>query len=308
MAESSIELRHLRAFRAVMTVGSTMGAARVLGLSQPSVSRLVGELETVRHEILFERRHGRLFPTDSARQLIDEVERALEGVEAVASAEKWGQRPLTIAAPNGLATSLLPPVLKSLLELYPRLRASIDLMTYHETVNAVAMRRADLGLVKAPLDHPATDRQDLITVETVALIPLGHPLASQDIIRVRDLRSVPLVLLGRHRPFRVQLDEAMERAGIVPRVVLETHAVNVARSLVEAGIGITLANALIASRQVRPNVVVRRFELDLPHTFCVVTSRNAAPSPIVASAIALMRQECKAIVAGLFDTQFAGHL
>lgn len=300
MADGGIELRHLRAFRAVMTVGSTMDAARVMGLSQPSVSRLIGELETARREILFERRHGRLFPTDSARQLVDEVERALEGFEAVASAEKWGQRPLTIATPNGLATSLLPPVLKAMLDIYPRLKASIDLMTYHETVNAVAMRRADLGLVKAPLDHPAIDRQDLITVSTVALIPVGHPLAGRDMIRVRDLRGVPLVLLGRHRPFRVQLDEAMERAGIVPNVVLETHAVNVARSLVEAGIGVTLANALIASRQVRPNVVVRRFELDLPHTFSVITSRNAPASPVIASAIALMRETSQAIVADLF--------
>lgn len=300
MTETGIELRHLRAFRAVMTVGSTMDAARVMGLSQPSISRLIGELETARHEILFERRHGRLFPTDSARQLVDEVERALENVEAVASAENWGQRPLTIATPNGLATSLLPPVLKGLLDTYPRLKTSIDLMTYHETVNAVAMRRADLGLVKAPIDHPAVDRQDLLTVETVVLIPQGHPLAERELVRVRDLRGVPLVLLGRHRPFRVQLDEAMERAGIVPHVVLETHAVNVARSLVEAGIGVTLANALIASRQVRPNVVVRRFELNIPHTFCVVTSRNAPASPVIATAIDLMRQTSAAIVEELF--------
>ncbi len=283
-----------------MTVGSTMDAARVLELSQPSVSRLIGELEAARSEVLFERRHGRLFPTDTARQLVEEVERALEGFESVASADRWGQRPLSIATPNGLATSLLPPVLKSLLGTYPRLKVSVDLMTYHETVNAVAMRRADMGIVKAPVDHPAIAQHDMITVETVALIPVGHPLAELDMVRVRDLRGVPLVLLGRHRPFRVQLDEAMEKAGIVPNVVLETHAVNVARSLVEAGIGITLANALIASRQVRPNVAVRRFELSLPHTFAVITSRNAPASPVIESAIELMRETSRKVVAGLY--------
>jgi DNA-binding transcriptional LysR family regulator len=300
MADTSIEVRHLRAFRAVMTVGSTMDAARVMGLSQPSVSRLIGELEATRGEILFERRHGRLFPTDSARQLVGEVERALEGFETVASADVSGQRTLTIAAPNGLATSLLPQVLKKLLAAYPRLKCSIDLMTYHETVNAVAMRRADLGVVKAPVTHPAIERDDLITVETVALIPADHPLAALDLVRVRDLRNVPLVLLGRHRPFRVELDDAMERAGITPHVVLETHAVNVARSLVEAGIGITLANALIASRQMRPTIVARRFELDIPHTFTVITSRNAPPSPMLDTAKALMREASEAIVADLF--------
>lgn len=289
MADAVIELRHLRAFRAVMTVGSTMHAAKVLGLSQPSVSRLISELESARSEVLFERRQGRLFPTDSARQLVDEVARALEGFEAVASADKWGQRPLTIATPNGLATSLLPPVLRSMLDIYPRLKLSVDLMTYHEVVNAVAMRRADIGLVKTPVDHPAITQQDLITVETVALIPRDHPLASSEVVRVKDLRGVPLILLGRHRPFRVTLDEAMERAGIVPNVVLETHAVNVARSFVESGIGVTLANALISSRQIRANIVARPFELNLSHTFAAIVSRNAPSSQVIETMLELMK-------------------
>lgn len=297
MTDAGIELRHLRAFRAVMTVGSTLHAAKVLGLSQPSVSRLISELETARAEILFERRQGRLYPTDSARQLIDEVTRALEGVDAVASADRWGQRPLTIATPNGLATSLLPPVLKSMQEIYPRLKISVDLLTYHEAVNAVAMRRADIGLVKTPVDHPAIALHELVTAETVALIPSEHPLATRDIVRIRDLRGVPLILLGRHRPFRVELDEAMERAGIVPNVVLETHAVNVARSFVEAGIGITLANALIASRQARPNVTVRPFEISLPHTFAAITSRNAPHSQVLATALELMKTTSRDLVA-----------
>lgn len=298
--ENGIDVRHLRAFRAVMTVGSTIDAARVLGLSQPSVSRLISELETIRGAMLFERRQGRLFPTDGARRLIGEVDRALDAFEAVAGADVWGQRSLSIAAPNGLATTLLPPVVKKLLELYPRLRVSIDLMTYHETANAVAMRRADLGLIKAPASHPAVELHDLITVETVALIPTGHPLAEREIVRVRDLRGVPLVLLGRHRPFRVELDDAMERAGIAPNVVLETHAVNVARSMVEAGIGVTLANALIASRQVRPTIAVRRFEMDIPHSFAVITSRNSPPSPVIAAAIELVREAGATLVADLF--------
>ncbi|WP_196260126.1 LysR family transcriptional regulator [Pelagibacterium limicola] len=293
MTETGIELRHLRAFRAVMTVGSTLHAAKVLGLSQPSVSRLISELESARAEILFERRQGRLYPTDSARQLIDEVSRALEGVEAVASSDRWGQRPLTIATPNGLATSLLPPVLRSMQEIYPRLKISVDLLTYHEAINAVAMRRADIGLVKMPVDHPAIALEELVTAQTVALIPSEHPLAKLDLVRVRDLRGVPLILLGRHRPFRVQLDEAMERAGIVPNVVLETHAVNVARSFVEAGIGITLANALIASRQARPNIAVRRFEINLPHTFAAITSRNAPRSQILDTIFDLLRTTSK---------------
>jgi DNA-binding transcriptional LysR family regulator len=298
MSESEVGLRHLRAFRAVMTVGSTMRAAKILGLSQPSISRLIGELEAVRSEVLFERRQGRLYPNDNARQLVEEVTRALEGIEAIASADQWGQRPLAIATPNGLATGLLPPVLKTVRDLYPRLRISVDIHTYHEAINAVAMRRADIGLVKLPISHPAVKITELVTAETIVMIPADHPLAGRSIIRVRDLRGVPLVLLGRLRPFRVQLDEAMEQAGFHPNIALETNAVNVARAFVEAGIGITLANALIANRQVRPNVVVRPFEMSLPHSFAAITSRNAPRSQVIETIIGLMKAGSEQIVLG----------
>lgn len=296
MSGTGIGLRHLRAFRAVMTVGSTLHASKVLGLSQPSVSRLIAELEKVRGEILFERRQGRLYPTGHAQQLVEEAARVLEGFDAVASADKWSDRPLSIAAPNGLATSLLPPVVKTMQELHPRLRFSVELLNYHEVVNAVAMRRTDVGLVKMPIDHPAIVSKELATVETVAIIPVDHPLAAKEMIRVRDLRGVPLILLGRHRPFRVRLDEAIQKAGIVANVVLETQAVNVARSFVEAGVGITLANALIASRQTRSNIVVRRFEIDLPHSFAAITSRNAPPSGVINTMIELLRSASQRLV------------
>lgn len=288
-----LELRHLRAFRAVMTLGSTVDAARVLGLSQPSISRLIGELEARRGEALFHRVQGRLAPSAAAFAWLEEVERGLDAVDGLLGNRARAPRPqrLTVAMPNGLATAVLNPAMKALLARHPDVTVSLELTSYHETMNAVAMRRADLGVVKEPVDHPAIDKTPLITVGTEIVLPRDHPLAARATILLADLADQPLILLGRHRPFRVRLDEALEAAGIRPRVVIETHAVNVACSFVAAGLGLTLANALIARSAVGPDTVTRAFELSIPHSFCMITNKNHRPSPVVTALCGILRDQ-----------------
>lgn len=169
-----IELRHLRAFRAIMEHGSTVGAAQALGVSQPSVSRLLSELEQVRGEILFSRANGRLTPRHGAEMLLADVARALGQVEGIAGGASQGT-PLTIAAPGGIIAAILAPACRHLLAEYPDLRIGAEIMSYHDTLNAVAMGRLDAGLVKGPVDHPAVAAIPLVTVGTEVVMPQGHP-------------------------------------------------------------------------------------------------------------------------------------
>ena len=63
LALVTMNLRQIEIFRAVMSAGSITGAARLLHVSQPSVSRMVRHLELQLGVALFERRNGRLFAT-----------------------------------------------------------------------------------------------------------------------------------------------------------------------------------------------------------------------------------------------------
>ena len=70
-----LNIREFMAFRAVMMAGTTTGAAKALNLSQPSVSRLINELEARLRLVLFRRERSRLIPTDEARALLDDEEK-----------------------------------------------------------------------------------------------------------------------------------------------------------------------------------------------------------------------------------------
>ena len=61
-----MNIRQLEAFRAIMVARSTIGAAELLNLSQPAVSRLLSQLEASLKLTLFDRSSGRLVPTPEA--------------------------------------------------------------------------------------------------------------------------------------------------------------------------------------------------------------------------------------------------
>ncbi len=240
-----MELRHLRTFRAVMQTGSTVDAAQTLGISQPSVSRLLAEFEEATGERLFMRANGRLFPSEAAELLLTDVERALVDVENLRARDR-SAHPLRLAAPAGVMTRIFGPAVRRLQKDRPGQKILAEIMSYYEIVGAVASGRVDLGFVKAPVIHPALQLVDLVEVGTDVVLPRTHRLADRPVIQPRDLATERLVLLGRNRPFRVQLDEMFQRAGIRPEVLIETQAVSAACSFVREGLGVTIANSLLA--------------------------------------------------------------
>lgn len=297
-----IELRHLRAFRAIMRQGSTVEAAATLGVSQPSISRLLSELEAARGEPLFIRANGRLSPRHTAEMLLPEVESALDKIDQMASGAAHGT-PLLVAAPGGIVTAILAPACRRLKADFPDLRLSAEIMSYHETLNAVAMGRVDAGLVKAPVDHPAVESVALVTVGTEVVMPVGHRLGGKDMIRATDLFQEPLVLLGRQRPFRIQLEQIFARAGVTPMIAVETQAVSAACAFVAQGFGITIANALLSRSESGNGLMSRPFDAGIEHSFCLI---HASP-PSRPSLMAALVKHVQDVVSAALSAEGAEH-
>ena len=78
-----MNLRQIEVFRAVMLAGSVSGAAQLLHVSQPAVSRLISYTESCLGFALFQRLRGRLHPTPEAHKLFSEVEVLYQGVQRI---------------------------------------------------------------------------------------------------------------------------------------------------------------------------------------------------------------------------------
>jgi DNA-binding transcriptional LysR family regulator len=90
-------------------------------------------------------------------------------------------------------------------------------------------------------------------------MPAGHRLAQRTVVDVEDLDGEPLVLLGRQRPARAEIDQMFRRVRFRPRIRIETHSVGSACVLAAQGLGVTIVNALMASHFRDLPIAIRPF-------------------------------------------------
>ena len=106
-----INVRHLAVFRAVMQMGTVSGAARMLNVSQPAVTKSLQLLESHLGVTLFERVKGRLKPAGDSEILMPEIDRLFSmilSVEQLAEEVRRGHKGhVAIATVGTLASSLV---------------------------------------------------------------------------------------------------------------------------------------------------------------------------------------------------------
>lgn len=151
----NFDWNQIHAFYAAAEEGSLSGAARVLGLTQPTISRQVAGLEQRLDVILFERVGRGLVLTQSGRDMLMHVRgmgRAALGASRVAAAQATtltGE--VKISASDIMATYVLPPILAQMRKEAPGLRI---LVIATNDLSDLQQREADIALRHVRPTHP----------------------------------------------------------------------------------------------------------------------------------------------------------
>ena len=108
--------REIETFRAVLQTGTTTAAAQLLHTTQPSVSRLLAQMQAAAGLKLFDIHKGRLRPTPEAMELYATVQQHFLGRERIerqlAVLRQSGAGGLRIGCTPALGLSVLPPVVQ----------------------------------------------------------------------------------------------------------------------------------------------------------------------------------------------------
>lgn len=248
---SRARIRQLEAFHAVLQTGSATRAAELLRISQPSVSKLLQELETETGVRLFERVRKRLFPTPEARRLaqdVDELFLKLSRIEHVANEMRAkGVGELRIASLPALGFALIPRVLARFRRDQPEIRAVLSLAPSQRVVEMVVSGEVDIGFAYPVPGTPTTlERHALAVLPAVAVLPPGHRLTRRKELRPEDLEEETLVSLGREDRSRDNMDALFDKARLDAAVAVETQFAAVACELVAAGVGVALVDPVTA--------------------------------------------------------------
>ncbi len=268
-----MNLKQFEAFQAIMAVGSTIAAAARLGLSQSATSRLLTQLEESLGLSLFVRRKGRLLATPDAEELLAQINRVVEEVQRVqrlADALRVGgirKTLIKVGVPISMAQQLMPRVVADFIAEHANTVVEIVSGSYEAIERAVLDGSADIGFVRVPSALADFDIVHTLATEAVCVLPLDHPLSARAQITLDDLRKEPLVLLGRQRALRTELDLAFRAAQFIPKVRIEVHSAGAACGFVAQGLGISIINSLLASHFSHLPIVCRPFRPRIAYTF-----------------------------------------
>ncbi|WP_158746465.1 LysR family transcriptional regulator, partial [Acidisphaera sp. L21] len=222
---SHLNVRHLEVFWAVMRSGNQHEAARLLGLSQPAISKVLRYTEDRIGVPLFRRIKGRLQPTHEGEvffRAVDDIFSRLDAAERLARdlhRRLTGQVTLTtIAAFNA---ALVPAALGAFLRSQPLVRAGVKVLTPAEVVDRVANSQSDLGLTFGLVDPTLVDSHTLCIVPVVCAMAPDHPFAGRPFLTAGDMAGERLISASERPIWGKMIEDAFAAAGVRPLMAVE---------------------------------------------------------------------------------------
>lgn len=281
---SILNLRQIETFRAVMISGSVIGAAKLMNVTQPGVSRTIGMLEERLGYALFLRRGRRIVPTPEAEALYREVEQSYRSIEAIGriALDIGTQRAgaLRVAALPALSQGLVPRAIGRFLATRPKVTVFVQSLPSVQIAELVSTRQFDVGIVEMPVSRPAIDIEELGSSAAAVVLPASHRLAALERISMGDLDGERMIMLSQHSFVRYLMDEAFSAAGVSPVVVMETPSSAIACALVAAGAGITVVSRSTAESYCSLQTAVRPLATPILFRYGIVFPQLTARSSL----------------------------
>lgn len=290
-----LTLRQIEVIRAIMVTGSIAGAARLLNVAAPGISRLMKYSEDSLGVRLFDRRAGRYVPTPQARNifdLLDTVHRKIEDLQsAVADLGRGNSQELCIASVPSIANVMVPRAIAGLRRRYPDLGLDINILKIEEAIDYLLLGRGEAVAISSRFDHPLIQFDILASGRLLCIVPESSPLASRDRITPAEMARHPLIGINPKDPYGAIMAAMFVNAGIDYRMNVKARFGTTVCSLVAAGLGIAIIDEFTVAHGAVPGL--KSIEIDAESVFhTYVAYRNDLPlSAYAEQFIGLLRKE-----------------
>jgi DNA-binding transcriptional LysR family regulator len=238
---------------AVADTGGVGAAADELGVPQSTVSRSLARLAGRLGAPVLARRGRGVELTSEAASFLPYARRALDEVltGAAVAARRAQERDstATVAFQHTLGRTVVPALLRAVLERRPDTRFELHQGSRDLCVDALENRHADIVLLSPPYEGAegaeggeggGVRTLRLYAEPLVLAVPPQHPLARRRRIRLRELDGEVLLQMRPEFGLRGQVDRILGRAGVVPRRGFEGEDIHTLRGLVAAGLGVAI--------------------------------------------------------------------
>lgn len=274
-----MELRVLKYFLAVAREESISGAANVLHLSQPTLSRQLKDLENELGKQLFIRGSKRITLTDEGRILKKRAEEIVSLVEKTESeisvSDKHIYGDVFIGAGETVGVRYLTKAAKKVRDSYPDIHFHIISGDRSDVVERLDSGLVDFGLIFGSVDDtkyksikiPNSDIWGVLTRK-------DSPLAKKKSIEPRDLYNKPLIV-SRQADKTGIVKRLLNRSANKLNIVATYNLIFNGALMVQDGLGYALALKSITSNTDSSELVFRPFSNTLCEEMYVIWKKDS---------------------------------
>lgn len=246
-----VNLRQIEIFNAVYLQGSASAAARSLGVSQPTVSKVIKRFEDRLGFKLFERVSGRLYPTSRARTLFESVAPMFEqfsNLETLARRlASEGEGHLRFAMTPAFSLEVGPKAISQFVTVHQN--ATLEAETLHggEISKRLIQGDIDLGLVFDAPRYAGLQAQRIGSTEFVCISRAADNLIPEGNVQISDLANLKVIQLNSKSVLGQRLQDKLHQRSQnsnAPQLIVETYYL--AKHLVRQGAGVAIVDAITA--------------------------------------------------------------
>ena len=224
-----MELRHLRYFLAVAEAGSFSRAADRLGISQPTLSQQMRDLEAGLRVSLFQRRGKRILLTSAGLIFQEHARAILRQLESFLQELSSEPQQLRGALHLGVVPILNVPLVPHLLGLFaakhPGISIIVDEISSTEIETALEEGRMDVGLGFVTRYSPNLRYERLCTDEFALVVSEEHAWSKRRRVPFAELHQQRLLQLTDSFVMRHMTDEICRKHQVRPRTVAEISSI-----------------------------------------------------------------------------------
>jgi LysR family transcriptional regulator, hydrogen peroxide-inducible genes activator len=249
-ASSMPTLRQLQFLIALRAEGSFVGAAEAVGVTQPTLSAGIKDLETALGATLVERGRSGAVLTPAGADAAERAARAISEVEELVRSVQAAGEPFSgtfrLGAIPTIAPFLLPRALPLLKQKFPRLRLQMREDLTHRLVDQLRARTLDAALIGLPYEAHGIATLPIAEDEFLFLGPEDHPLAKRNDLKPEQIEQEELLLLEDGHCLREHSLSACRLAPSKRSSEVGATSLHTLVQMVAGGMGVTLLPKIAA--------------------------------------------------------------
>jgi DNA-binding transcriptional LysR family regulator len=282
-----VELRHLRYFVVVAEEGSFTSASRRAHVVQQVLSAQVRQLEGLLGATLLERTPRGVYPTPVGAAFLAGARETLRRLDqTVASVRHQAAGALAVGLSVAAGGEVPTASLAHFECLAPEVRVELRTFGLSQPAAGLVSGESDVAFVRPPVDAPGIELRQIAEEGRVVVLPLDHPLAKEQVIRLDQITGEPWVAAAdavdgcQPGSWRDDWLAVPRRDGRPPQVGAVAESIDEWREHVAAGRGISICPASAERYYARPDLAFVP-ALGMPPARLCVAWRAGEHNPLV---------------------------